>query len=60
MAGEAVDVAPLEPLILKGKREPVAAFRLIAAREARERSHDLRFVGRERELAVLDEAWSRA
>ena len=60
MAGEAVDVEALEPLILKGKREPVAAFRLIAAREAGERSHDLEFVGRERELAVLDEAWSRA
>ena len=60
MAGEAVDVDALEPLILKGKREPVAAFRLIAAREAGERSHDLEFVGRERELAVLDEAWSRA
>ncbi len=60
MAGEAVDVDALEPLVLKGKREPVPAFRLIAAREASERSHDLEFVGRARELAALDEAWSRA
>ena len=60
MAGDAVDVEELEPLALKGKRQPVAAFRLIAAREAGERRHDLEFVGRERELAVLDEAWSRA
>ena len=60
MAGEAVDVDALEPLILKGKREPVPAFRLVAAREAGERSHDLDFVGRERELAALGEAWSRA
>ena len=60
MAGDAVDVEELEPLLLKGKRQPVAAFRLMAAREAGERRHDLEFVGRERELAVLDEAWSRA
>ena len=60
MAGEAVDVDALEPLALKGKREPVPTFRLTAAREAAERSHDLEFVGRVRELAALDEAWSRA
>ena len=41
MAGDAIDVEALEPLALKGKQEPVPAFRLIAAREAAERSHDL-------------------
>jgi class 3 adenylate cyclase/tetratricopeptide (TPR) repeat protein len=60
MAGDAVDVDAVEPQILKGKRNPVTAFRLIAAREASERTHDLAFVGRERELAALNDAWSLA
>ena len=60
LAGDAVDVEPVEPLVLKGKREPVAAFRLLAARAAPERRHDTVFVGRERELALLGEAWERA
>jgi class 3 adenylate cyclase len=60
LAGEAVEVVPLEPLLLKGKSEPVAAFRLLAARLASERRHDMVFVGRERELALLAGAWERA
>src|SRR5438128_10506395 len=55
LVAEAVDVEPLEPLELKGKREPVPAFRLLAARAASERRHETVFVGRERELALLGE-----
>src|SRR5437762_1558318 len=40
LAGEAVDVEPLEPLALKGKSEPLAAFRLFTARAASERRHE--------------------
>ena len=49
----AVDAEPVEPLALKGKSEPVPAFRLVAARAAPERRHDTVFVGRERELGLL-------
>ena len=60
LARDAVDVEPIEPLLLKGKREPVRAFRLLRARDAIERRHDATFVGREHELALLGEAWRRA
>ena len=56
----AVDAEPVEPLVLKGKSEPVPAFRLLAAHAAPERRHDSLFVGRERELGLLSEAWERA
>ena len=56
----AVDVESLEPLELKGKAEPVAAFRLVAVVGAPERSHLARFVGRGAELAQIVEAWTRA
>ncbi len=49
----AVDAEPVEPLVLKGKAEPVPAFRLLAAHAAPERRHDSLFVGRERELGLL-------
>ena len=57
---EAVVAEPLEPLTLKGKSEPVPAFRLVSVLDAPERSHASRFVGRERELRSLAEAWDRA
>jgi class 3 adenylate cyclase/tetratricopeptide (TPR) repeat protein len=58
---EAVEVAPLEALELKGKAEAVPAYRLLAVRGARERRrHEMPFVGRERELAVVREVWQRA
>jgi len=60
LAGNAVDVEPVDALVLKGKREPVLAFRLLAARAAVERRHEMVFVGRERELGLLGEAWRRA
>jgi class 3 adenylate cyclase/tetratricopeptide (TPR) repeat protein len=55
----AVDVEALEPLTLKGKAAPVPAFRLIAVGKAKPRSGP-KFVGRERELGVVGDAWERA
>ena len=57
---EAVSVEPVEPLTLKGKAEPVPAFRLVSVLGAPERSHTARFVGREPELAQVVDAWERA
>jgi class 3 adenylate cyclase/tetratricopeptide (TPR) repeat protein len=57
---EAVESEPVEPLELKGKAEPVPAHRLLQVLEAPERSHESPFVGRERELAHVREAWERA
>ena len=57
---EAVVAEPVEPLTLKGKSEPVPAFRLVSVLDAPERCHASRFVGRERELRSLAEAWERA
>jgi class 3 adenylate cyclase/tetratricopeptide (TPR) repeat protein len=56
---EAVEVEPLEPLELKGKAEPVSAHRLLRVLGAPERRHETRFVGRERELELVREAWER-
>jgi class 3 adenylate cyclase len=56
----AVEVEPLEPLVLKGKAEPVPAFRLLTAAAGSERTHGLRFVGREQELALVSTHWERA
>src|SRR5262245_11904442 len=57
---EAVEVQPVEPLELKGKSEPVPAHRLLRVLGTPERRHETRFVGRERELALLRETWERA
>jgi class 3 adenylate cyclase/tetratricopeptide (TPR) repeat protein len=54
---EAVEVEQVEPLELKGKAEPVPAHRLLCVRDAQERRHVALFVGRERELALVREAW---
>jgi class 3 adenylate cyclase/tetratricopeptide (TPR) repeat protein len=56
---DAADVEPIEPLELKGKAEPVPAYRLLRVHEAPERRHGEHFVGRARELAILREAWER-
>ena len=56
---DAADVEPIEPLELKGKAEPVPAYRLLRVHDAPERRHGELFVGRERELALLREAWER-
>src|SRR5580765_4421257 len=55
----AAEAVPVEPLHLKGKAEPVGAHRLVAVMEAPERSHESRFVGREREVGLIREAWRR-
>jgi class 3 adenylate cyclase/tetratricopeptide (TPR) repeat protein len=57
---EAVEAEPIEPLELKGKAEPVAAYRLLRVLEAPERRHETPFVGRDHEAAVVREAWERA
>ena len=49
---DAVEVEPVEPLELKGKAEPVPAFRLVACARRRSAATTSRFVGRERELAL--------
>ncbi len=56
----AVGVESVAPVAAKGKSEPVRAFRLILLADEPERRHESRFVGRERELAALDEVWKRA
>jgi tetratricopeptide (TPR) repeat protein len=55
-----VEVETVEALVLKGKSVPVPAFRLLSVRAAPERSHASRFVGRQRELIVLAQAWAQA
>jgi class 3 adenylate cyclase/tetratricopeptide (TPR) repeat protein len=56
---DAVEVEPVEPLELKGKAQPIPAYRLLRLRDTPERRHEARFVGRVRELALLREAWDR-
>ena len=60
---DAVEIEPLEPLALKGKAEPVAAYRLLRVdpkAAAHARRQDTPFVARERELALLQQAYERA
>jgi class 3 adenylate cyclase/tetratricopeptide (TPR) repeat protein len=54
------DVEPIAPLELKGKADPVPAYRLLRVHDAPQRRHGELFVGRDRELAILREAWERA
>jgi len=56
----AVLVEAVKPLTLKGKSERVPAYRLVSVLYAPERSHASLFVGRERELGQITEAWARA
>ena len=56
----AVEVDAVEPLDLKGKAQPVEAHRLLVVHEGAERRPEAPFVGRERELASIHEAWERA
>jgi class 3 adenylate cyclase/tetratricopeptide (TPR) repeat protein len=56
----AVEAEAVEPLMLKGKAEPVAAYALLSLRATPERSPATRFVGRERELARVRASWERA
>jgi class 3 adenylate cyclase/tetratricopeptide (TPR) repeat protein len=52
-------VEQIEPLELKGKAEPVPAHRLLVVHDAPERRFGGLFVGRARELSILEEAWGR-
>jgi class 3 adenylate cyclase/tetratricopeptide (TPR) repeat protein len=56
---DTAEVEPIAPLDLKGKSGPVDAYRLLRLHDAPERRHGHRFVGRERELEILREAWER-
>ena len=60
LARDAVEVDAVEPLTLKGKRDPVRAWRLLTVSNTSERRFDSRLVGRERELQTIAEAWERA
>jgi class 3 adenylate cyclase len=57
---DAVDAEAIEPLALKGKAEPVAAFRLSAVKGAATRRHDAPMVGRRTELAGLCSTYEEA
>jgi class 3 adenylate cyclase len=59
---DAVRAEALEPLELKGRSEPVRAFRLLAldpGAPGRARRTDVAIVDRKRELAMLRGAWQR-
>jgi class 3 adenylate cyclase len=59
---DAVDAEPLEPLALRGKREPLQAFRLRAldpTAPAVARRLEIPLVNRRRELEKLRETWQR-
>jgi class 3 adenylate cyclase/tetratricopeptide (TPR) repeat protein len=59
---DAVEVTPVEPLDLKGKAEPVGAFRLTGVLEdtaGHIRHLDSAMVGREKELEMLERALDR-
>jgi class 3 adenylate cyclase/tetratricopeptide (TPR) repeat protein len=56
-----VEAEAVEPLTLKGKTEPMPAFRLVSVGEQGPmRRHDTPLVGRRRELQLLSEAFDRA
>jgi class 3 adenylate cyclase/tetratricopeptide (TPR) repeat protein len=57
---DAAEAESIEPLMLKGKSQPVPAYRLVSVLHAPERSHVSRFVGRGREVTQIVEAWTRA
>jgi class 3 adenylate cyclase/tetratricopeptide (TPR) repeat protein len=60
---DAVEVEPVSALELKGKAEPVEAYRLLAAREEGEgfaRRSDAPMVGRDTELRRLQDAFDQA
>jgi class 3 adenylate cyclase/tetratricopeptide (TPR) repeat protein len=60
---DAVEAEPVEPLTLKGKSEPMPAYRLLgvtAAGEGVRRRLDTPMVGRDTELATLSEIFEKA
>jgi class 3 adenylate cyclase/tetratricopeptide (TPR) repeat protein len=59
LVGPAVDASPVEPVELKGKSQPVPAYRLHTVRAETGRRLDGPMVGREREQRMLADAWER-
>ncbi|HEY6428629.1 MAG TPA: adenylate/guanylate cyclase domain-containing protein, partial [Acidimicrobiales bacterium] len=59
---DTVEVVPVEPLTLKGKPQPVPAYRLLSVTEGptSARPADLPLVGRAREIAGLDAEFRRS
>jgi class 3 adenylate cyclase/DNA-binding SARP family transcriptional activator/tetratricopeptide (TPR) repeat protein len=63
LARDAVEAEAIDPLELKGKRERIAAYRLLnvtPGAPGHARRLDSPMVGRERELALLEDAYARA
>ncbi len=65
LVGEGVRLEPLPPAVVKGKTEPVRAFRVLGVERAAASASPLPgalspFVGRERELDVLEELLEQA
>jgi class 3 adenylate cyclase/tetratricopeptide (TPR) repeat protein len=60
LAREAVRVEAVGAVELKGRTEPVSAYSLLRVLGEPARRLDVPLVGRERELAVLREAWERS
>ena len=62
LVAHAVQTEPLEPLTLKGKTEPVPAYRLVSVRapESAQTALSTALVGREEELARLEGALTQA
>ena len=56
----AVELMSVEPLELKGKADPVPAYRLLEVHEEQPRRLDMAMVGRDRELRSLREAFERS
>jgi class 3 adenylate cyclase/tetratricopeptide (TPR) repeat protein len=56
----AIEAEAVPPLVLKGKTEPVPAFRLLGVKEAAERRFMTPMIGRERELRRLQDAFAQA
>ena len=59
---DSVEVVEVEPLVLKGKAEPVPAYQLVRVKESGdvEVRHGAPLVGRERELEMLEAAFHEA
>jgi len=57
---ELVEAQPVAPLSLRGKAEPVAAYRLVSITGTPERRHDVPMVGRATELRRLRDAYAQA
>jgi class 3 adenylate cyclase len=57
----AIEYEPVEPVTAKGKAEPIAVWRAVAASSATGERHlsSTPFVGRSREVGLLDTTWER-